>query len=660
MNKLKNLITLALVFLLPLFFLPLTQEYFIINKIYLLSFGVLLLLLVSAIQLIAGRRISWRRSPFDTGLTFVLISEIISIIVVTPNKIEALLNSYFGLAMTLALLIFYFALSQSASKKSAETHLMLLQWSGFIVAVVTIIFFFNPFKNIAFPTQFQFLKFSSFSPIGNPLDLAIFLGFLLVLQLSSVLTKKRAGSPFMFVFLIVFTFSLINSIYGVIKPESLGQSILFTPLRQSWFAAVEILKNPFSAIFGVGIGNFASLFALVKDVSYNQSSLWQIGSFNISRSALLHVITETGLLGLAAFGILFYSVLNALGKISKDDPERTMLFFAAGYVILAFIFLPPSFITFFLLVFTLYLVFATNHLQYEGSKQELDLTNLMPVYFGIGLFLIAFVIGAGYFLGRSYLAEYSFKKSVEGYLKNNIVEVYNNQRTATILNPYIERFHTNFSQTNLLIANNIATNAGKKLNDQQKQTIVQAIQAAINESKIAVTLNPQKATNWENLATVYRNILNAVQAADAWTISSYQRAIQLDPVNPIYRLNLGGVYYSLQKYNDAANLFAQAVSLKADWPNAHYNLAWASYQTKNYQQAASEMQNVLKLLDKKQNPKDYAKAQKELEQFKSQIPQESQATPEAKPGNLQLPSAPQQPQISPKLQLPKEASPEAK
>lgn len=660
MDKLKSFITLFLVFLIPLFFLPITQEYFIINKIYLLGAGGLLLLLVSAMQLFVSKKVSWKRSPFDMGLFFVLIAIILSVIVVTPNKIEALLNPYFGLAMFLALVIFYFVLSQSANKKSAESHLMVLERAGFIVAAITIIFFFNPFKNVAFPTQFQFLKFSSFSPIGNQLDLAIFLGFLLVLQLSSIFAKKKVGLNIVFASLVVFAVSLVMAVYNVIKPEIAQQAILFTPFRQSWFAAVEILKNPLNAIFGVGVGNFASLFALVKDASYNQTSFWQVGAFNTSRSALLHVITETGLLGFAAFGVLFYSLLKELKKISKDDPTRIMLYFAAGYVILALVFLSPSFITFFLLVFTFYLVFAANHLAHEGSKQELDLTNLLPIYFGIGFFLLAFTIGAGYFMGRSYLAEYSFKKSVDGYLKNNIVEVYNNQREAAILNPYIERFHTNFSQTNLLIANNIAAKGGKKLNDQQKQTIVQAIQAAINESKTAVTLNPQKAINWENLAVVYRNVLNAVQGADVWTISSYQRAIQLDPANPTYRLNLGGVYYSLQKYNDAGNLFSQAVSLKADWANAHYNLAWASYQLKDYQQAASEMQNVLKLLDKKQNPNDYAKAQKELEQFKSKIPQETQTAPGTKPSNLQVPTAPQQPVISPKLELPKNASPEAK
>jgi len=63
------------------------------------------------------------------------------------------------------------------------------------------------------------------------------------------------------------------------------------------------------------------------------------------------------------------------------------------------------------------------------------------------------------------------------------------------------------------------------------------------------------------------------------------------------------------------------------------------------------------------NPKseDYKLAQKDLEKFKKDLPKE-EAKPEtkegAKPKELSIPTPPAQ-TISPKLELPKEASPEA-
>ncbi len=292
------------------------------------------------------------------------------------------------------------------------------------------------------------------------------------------------------------------------------------------------------------------------------------------------------------------------------------------------------------------------------NNNVFDLSNLLPIYLGTAIISFAFIAGGGYLLSRSYAAEIYFKKGLDGFAKNDAKQVYDNMRQSIILNPYIEKFRINFSQTNLLLANNIASKKQEEITDQDKQNISQGIQAAIAEGKAATTLNPQKAGNWENLANVYRNILNVAQGADVWTISAYQRAIVSDPQNPIYRLNLGGVYYSLGNYEEAVKLFEQSIGLKPDWPNAHYNLAWALYQRKDYQRAASEMQNVSQLVDPKSE--DAKKVQKDLEEFKKMLPEEeATAAGELKPGQLSLPTPPSA-TFSPKIKLPKEASPEAK
>ena len=190
--------------------------------------------------------------------------------------------------------------------------------------------------------------------------------------------------------------------------------------------------------------------------------------------------------------------------------------------------------------------------------------------------------------------------------------------------------------------------------------VTQAIQAAIAEAKAVVTLNPQKAGNWENLASIYRNVITVAQGADSWTVSAYERAIVADPQNPLYRLQLGGLYYMLGNYDEASKLFEQSVGVKPDWANSHYNLAWAAFQKQNYQRAASEMQTVLTLVDPKANKKDYEQAQKDLEEFKKKLPKEEEkpATGEAGEQQLTLPTPPEQ-EISPKIELPETASPEA-
>jgi len=648
----------SLLFVFPFFFLPFTQEYFITNKLYLLGFGVLLLILISTIQILISKKISWQKNPFDNLILLFLTAITVSTLFSSTNKIQALLNPNFGLAMMVFLAILYFYLSRNVR----AIHESPLRIFSIILSVITIIFYFQPFKNINLPQFLSFLKNPAFTPVGSQLDLAILLGFFVIIGIIQIVKQGRpqgiAPTKERLIlhssFLIIHLIALSLTVYSLVKPNTL----IIPPFRLSWYAALEILKNPASAIIGIGPDNFSAVFTRVKDFAYNQSPLWQINSFNVSRSAILQILTETGIFGLLAFGLLVFNVFKQ--SISTNFNKFQQISF--GYLLICLLIFPPSLIVWFL--FFIVLGWISQQSNNETMKQSIDLSNLMPIYIGIVVISLGLTGTSGYFLGRSYASEYYFKKSIIGIADNNLKLVYDHQRQAIILNPYIERFRTSFAQTNLVIANNLSSKIkDKKISEQDRQTITQAIQAGIAESKAVVTLNPQKASNWENLAVIYSNIINVAQEADVWTISAYQRAILADPQNPAYRIGLGGVYYSQKKYGDALRFFEQAVSIKPDWANANYNYAWANFQVKNYPQAVNAMENTLKLINNKTNKVDYEKAQKELEDFKKMLPKVDTSTDgkfgEKSPSDLSLPTPPES-EISPKLELPKEASPEAK
>lgn len=654
----------TLVFILPFFFLTFTQEYFVTNKLYLLGFGVLLLLLISTIRILMSKKISWQKNPFDSLILLFLTAITLSTLFSSPNKIQTILNPNFGLVMMVFLAILYFYISRNNGTMKQWNNLAI--FSSIFLSLITIIFYFQPFKNINLPQNFAFLKNPTFTPIGSQLDLAILLGFFVVLGIVNILKKGEETSPLHSIIyhlssIILPLVALFLTVYSLVKPNvgliNQTPTLIIPPFRLSWFAALEILKNPQTAIIGIGPDNFSAIFTRVKDFAYNQSPLWQINSFNVSHSAILQILTETGIFGLLAFGLL---VLNVFKQYVKGDhkgsPLQICLFV---YLIICLFIFPPSLIIWFLFFVVLGLINQTP----TTDVQTQNLASLPPIY--IGTVVISFVLigTSGYFLGRSYASEYYFKKSIDGIAKNNLKQVYDNQRQAIVLNPYIERFRSSFAQTNLVIANNLSSKIkDKKISEQDRQTITQAIQAGITESKAVVTLNPQRANNWENLAVIYSNIINVAQEADVWTISAYQRAILADPQNPAYRVGLGGVYYSQKKYDDALRFFEQAVSIKPDWPNANYNYAWANFQVKNYPQAVNAMQNTLKLINQKTNKVDYEKVVKELEEFKKMLPKEEVSTDqsgESTQSDLNLPTPPTT-EISPKIELPKEASPEAK
>ncbi|OGK25507.1 hypothetical protein A3A46_02755 [Candidatus Roizmanbacteria bacterium RIFCSPLOWO2_01_FULL_37_13] len=622
-QTLKSIIVGLTIALFPLFFLPVTQDYFTSNKLYLLSIGAILLLLNSSVEIILTKKLFFYKHATSVLMFFFVLAIFLSILVSSPNRVQAVLNPNFGLLSILMLSILSFYI---LDREAIVARLLSL--SSVILSLIVIFFFIRPS--------------SFFSPIGSQIDLAAFLGFCLILQLSDRIWMKKLFNKITFAITLSGFIICLNSLISAGLPD-------FSSFRYSWYSAMELFKSSLNALFGAGVDNYSSLFTKIKDASYDQSAFWQISSFNVAQSAFLHIMTESGLFGLISFLLLFIFV--AIKSIKRHKPAILIII----YLTTVFLLLPPSLPLFFIFYIALGLL---NVEKSEGTNNEneakaifslsrglreawgdsrvikIALLNFPMITYSISLIIITIVAISSYFLGRSYLAEYHFKKSVDAYgKKNNIKEIYDNQRLAILTNPYIERFRISFSQTNLLIANNIATKTKTSLQDseggrsivspQDRQTMTQAIQAAIEEAKAVVKLNDQKAVNWENLALIYRNLINTAQGADTWTISSYQRAILLDPQNPKYRLDLGGIYFLLGKYDEANRFFEQAATLKPNWPNAHYNLAWTLYQQKDYPRAVLEMQTVTNLLDPKKDAADLVKAQKDLEEFKLKLSEES-------------------------------------
>jgi tetratricopeptide (TPR) repeat protein len=112
-------------------------------------------------------------------------------------------------------------------------------------------------------------------------------------------------------------------------------------------------------------------------------------------------------------------------------------------------------------------------------------------------------------------------------------------------------------------------------------------------------------------------LIGAAQDADKWAIRAYTAAIQLDPTNPRLRILLGGVYYANKDYLSAANLFAQSTNLKADYANAHYNLAQALKQLQRFDQAKIELENTQRLVA--QGSADHDRVSSEIAEVTKQI-----------------------------------------
>lgn len=623
------------------------------------------------LTILLTKKLHTYNTPIIRTLVALVAATGVSVLFASTNRMQSLMSFPIGLLPLISGALFVIVgLNIFAETKKELPIKQALGIGGTLAALVSVIFYFNPFSSATLPATLSFLKNQQFSLLGNVFDSALFFGFLVVAGVASFFSsdsrKSVSSHASRLVSLLIAAIALGMMITFLFKPSIPNQQAFqLPPFGASWSAVVETLKQPKTALLGVGVDNFDVLFTATKSPIYNATTNWQI-NYELSRSALLHIWAETGLMGIIAMLLLMlYMIREVHGLVVSKDPD-SLLFVSLGiYIAILMIFFPPSYIVFMLFfIYLLALIQRSLHHDKAGIN-TVHFSHMPMVYVTLFIIMMIVAFGAGYFMTQTYMSEVYFKRSIDAIRTNNGRDVYTNLQMAVQKAPYNEKYRSQFAQINLLLANNIAQQ--KDLTDDQRRAAAQFIQQSIAEAKSLVALNPNRASNWNTLAVIYRNIINVAQGADAWTIASYQEAIKHDPANPLLHLNLGGVYYGAKNYEGSTKAFERAVSLKPDWANAHYNYAWSLFQEGKTAGAVAVMKNVLTLLDKKSN--DYKTAQENYDIFKKKFDQESTESAQLKPGlqapsdsnasqsPLQLPSSPSA-QLSPAIKLPTSSAPD--
>lgn len=645
LNKIINWGVILLTFLLPLFFLPLTTEFYDFNKNLLLYFVTGLLLLAWIAKIGAQKEIKLVKNAVGWPIFGLVLAFIAATIFASPNKIEALLfPGATGTVIALALL--YLIIKNNLQSSESRTRVLLaLTVSASLLALLAIYQFIGLGETI---TKVAWLKSRLWTAAGNPLSLATFL--LVVLPIPLVAFWKKFSQSVTAAILpglssILILIALIITISQILPGKPTAVVIL--PYPSSWEIAVEAFKqNP---LLGVGPENFVSAFNRFRPITFNRYDFWN-ARFTVSPNYPLHLLTVTGILGLVAFGWLVLKVIRAgyPGLIKKNSVT-----FSLFLTLLVFLVLPNNL----LVLFTFFLLLAIS----EGSKPiGEEKSTKIPLLVGRVMLIIGcLLVGtAFYFAGRAWMAEASFKNSLDHLTANRGVETYNAQIQAIKLNSRQVDFRIAYSQVNFGLANSLAQKA--PLTDQDRANISQLIQQAIREAKAATVLNPTNSATWENLANLYRNLINFAQDADQWAIAAYQQAIKTDPINPRLRLNLGGLFYALGDFDAARRQFEDVISLKSDFANGYYNLAAVYREEKKYSQAYQAMQMALNLIPA--DSADWQTAKSELDELAKNLPS-PQPTPTPKPAvkpeeSLNPPQPIPSQAVEPPIELPPQSAPE--
>ncbi len=653
LEKLEKYVLYATVFLLPISFLYISPNPFVVSKLAVLVFGLSIFFIIRSIRIILTGKLEFKSGSFDLPVLVLLVAYFLSALLRSPNKMEALLLPGTTTIVVGGALL-YFAVNQLEKTEKKALSLFLVV-SGGVFSLLTILAASGLLAKVsALPA---FVKSTGFTPEGGYLPSAALLGVLLPIGLGLILSEEGKNKLLAGISSILILVTLGLSIYNLLPGKPFAPR--FLTYGESWNIAVDALKQ--SPIIGMGSGNYLTAFNRFRPISYNASDLWAV-KFATARSSVMTMLTEAGLLaGIGIFLVVLaaYKMLAGLvkdKKLTKSEFPESAVKLALG-LLLAFLIAAPSTLTLTVVLFVLMALSSNAHVfsvslvgQKQASEDEdkLSFASRLPAFI-VTLPLLAVTLYTDVRATGMLVAENRFKNSIEALANNEASNTYDTMRQAVAGNSRVDRYRVSFSRVNLVLANAVA--AKSDITDADRQNITTLVQQAINEAKSAVALNPLRAGNWESLGQVYRAIAPLAKGADDFAIQSYRQAIVLDPVNPQLRVALGGLYFAKGDYENAVRVFELAVAAKPNHANARYNLAVALEQDKKIDRAISEMTVVLSLIENKES-KDYEVAKKALEDL-----QAKKASQPASGDELTAPQKAQEPVLQPPLDLPQGSEP---
>jgi O-antigen ligase len=674
LEKVSNIVPLLTVLLVPIFFLPITTEFFSFNKLALITLATLLLVILVGIKVITGERIELIKSSIDKPLIAVLAVMALST-VFSVNKTDSIFGTqgrWLGL-FSFGVIVAYFYLSTPAFKesKAIKTSLYAIILGSVLSSIMAILSYYKIFLSSE-----PFLRLQNFSLTGSTKDAIILAAISIAIALVLAIYENFAPAKISLYatiainfFLIAITGTLLGwalVVIGIIatvvfsdkellvgkKFDLLIPVVLMTiilagvvlpstrallvdknyvvevslPAKESWYIATSTIQD--YPILATGPSTFQLNYTRYKPLSANNTGYWD-RRFDKPYNELFNVLATIGIVGTAAS--LFFAI-KALkfAYASKQVKDETGVVVIAGVLTIvmlsSFMFTYASILNVFLLFFALSILVGAHTLSADQSKYVkplvIESTNLSSIAGDSGAIIAVqytkYVLCIPVFLFAGYIGYLSVRNYAgEYFMRRSLVDIVNNDSNGTYNSQILAlKYNPNRDVYYDSFARTNLTLANalaskQNLTDAEKQTVQTLVTQAIRNARLASeVVGPLNVSNWETRALIYKNLINVAQNASDWAINSYNTAIQLDPTNPRLRLDLGGIYFSKGDFLSAANQFRQATVLKQDYGNAHYNFALSLIKLNEFDQAKREL-DITKLLVP-QDSEDARLVEKEL------------------------------------------------
>ncbi|MEK7648982.1 MAG: hypothetical protein AAB400_03655 [Patescibacteria group bacterium] len=599
----------GMVFLMPLFFLPLTTDVLELNKQLLLFIGTLWLAVLYTGKIIATERIDIQWSPVHIGIGAVLVAWLVTSIYsiypynsfwgiekqefisfwtlvtlsiftfITVNELtpRTMINSIYALIASVTLAIAYAVLQLLGiyimpfdfTKTNAFNTVGLVSLLGVLVATSVVMAIVHIVRlSLSEEKQRNLLSIllALFASLGlifliiiseRQLWIATILG--LGVALTALYVKLPKDKKIMWLvlpsFVVVFSVAMIFISF----PRLVALPLTINPsLKTSLSIATSSLTE--RPLFGTGPGNFLTNYTKTRPQEINNINYLQAWAlrFDQSGSYLLTKVAETGALGIISILTLLGLLAWTLGRLLISEPMSeqyvALLALASGFITLGYAaIVKPGNITLTFLMWLLIafgITYSTNQMNVKMPK--LQHTNRFVILSSLALcaVIIVGIVGTLVLVGR-YGADQTFARGLEQDQKLSLQL----RTTGKVEDAEVDKL----IQT-LVIANQKNPN-----HHSYPRVLSQALLYKMNN-----LLGKEDAS--KNGPTISALASNAVDSA--------RRANQLNPSDVRNVQNLASTYQAIAPFTTGAESFVEehyTKSIALDPKNPLVRLEFAKY-----------------------------------------------------------------------------------
>lgn len=359
--------------------------------------------------------------------------------------------------------------------------------------------------------------------------------------------------------------------------------------KASWNLAWQSLKrNP---LLGSGISNFSYAFSKFKPKAFLEDNpLWHL-RLDRAGNHMAELVATTGLIGVfgylalvAMFLLTSWSLLVADGQRLGVKRYRYGLPLVAGFLALLigqFVYYQNA-----TLSFCLWLMLALAVAGWPGRDRVFDFNKFPEIGLALRIFFWLILIVFGFLsfkLTQYYLADLYYKEYLASPFEN-----LNKLKKAARLADSRSVYH-------IVLARAYLTGFAQEIvkTEPDPQTLNNMVALAVIETRKAAEISPNRVAAYEVSGIVYRDIRGVAQGAVDWAIKSFEKALTLEPNNPVFLTELGKLYLAKEQKEKAIALFEKAIDLKKDYTDGYLQLALLDEKKGDLEQAQARLESLV-------------------------------------------------------------------